>query len=123
LAEMLCGFNIFEEPDDGPATRRNILGMPLPDFRELRPAVSEDVAEILRRSLARDRRRRYQSASEMLSELERYLYSHTYGPTTEKLAIYLRALFLGGKAYEDDLQTSSATTGLAPSQRPADTSH
>ena len=120
LAEMICGYNIFEEPENGPATRRNILAMPLPEFREIRPSVPEAVCEILSRSLARDRRNRYQSAGEMLAALEDHLYAHPYGPNTEKMATYLRAIFLGGKAYEDDLATPSESFGLAPSQQQRD---
>lgn len=115
LAEMLCGYNIFEEPDNGPATRRNIIGMPLPDFRAIRSSLPRAVVEVLERALARDRRRRYQTAWEMLRDIESYLYAHGYGPSPEKLATYLNAIFLGGKAYEDDLQSLPESFGLPPS--------
>ena len=41
----------------------------------------------------RDRDERYQTAEEMLTELEVYLYSDGYGPTNEKLADYVQKLF------------------------------
>jgi len=71
--------------------------------------------------MARDRKRRYQSANEMLSALELYLYGHAYGPTAGKLATYLRALFLGGKAYEDDLQSQAETVAARPQEPFSDT--
>ena len=36
---------------------------------------------------------RYQSAYEMLTDLELYLYSDRYGPTNEKLGVYVKELF------------------------------
>ena len=48
---------------------------------------------MLQRALERDRDKRYQSALEMLTALEMYIYGDGYGPTNEKLAVYLKALF------------------------------
>ena len=92
LAEMLLGYNLFEgnTPEE---TRNRIINLPLPDFRTLREGVDGRLNEILHRTLARDRNERYQSASDLLRELEIYLYSDGYGPTNEKLAIYLKDLF------------------------------
>ena len=64
-----------------------------PRFRSLRPEIDEKLEVILHKALERDRNRRYQSASELLTDLEIYLYSDRYGPTNEKLAVYLRELF------------------------------
>jgi serine/threonine-protein kinase len=36
---------------------------------------------------------RYQSAFEMMTDLEMYIYSDRYGPTNEKLAVYIRDLY------------------------------
>ena len=44
-------------------------------------------------ALMRDRNKRYQSAFAMLTDLEMYLYSDGYGPTNEKLGVYLKELF------------------------------
>lgn len=108
FSELICGENIFSVPDDPEATRRNILEMPLPTFAELREDLPPNFVEILLRALARDRRHRYQSALEMLSALEFALYADRYGPTTEKLSAYLKALFVDGKAYLDDLSSPRA---------------
>ncbi len=91
LAEMLFMRNIFE--GEGPeATRENILHMPLPDFSKMREGVDAKLNEIMHKALARPREQRYQSAAELLTALEVYLYSEGYGPTNEKLADYVRDL-------------------------------
>jgi serine/threonine-protein kinase len=92
LTEILLGKNIFRDLDRS-QSRRNILSMPIPDFRTLRPDIDPRLEAIIQRSLKRDRDLRYQSAAEMLHDLEVYLYSDGYGPTNEKLGVYLRHLF------------------------------
>jgi len=92
LTEILLGKNIFRDLDRS-QSRRNILSMPIPDFRTLRPDIDPRLEAIIQRALKRDRDLRYQSAAEMLHDLEVYLYSDGYGPTNEKLGVYLRHLF------------------------------
>jgi len=92
LAELLLGTNIFEgeEPRE---THNNILEMPIPSFTLLYPEIDSKLDNIVTRCLERDRDARYQTATELLTELEMYLYSDGYGPTNEKLAIYVREVF------------------------------
>jgi len=92
MAELLCGRNIFEG-ESPEATRENILKMTLPDFTKMREGVDPKLNAILHKALARPREQRYQTASEMLTALEVYLYSDGYGPTNEKLAEYVRDLY------------------------------
>jgi eukaryotic-like serine/threonine-protein kinase len=92
LTELLLGRNIFRDADRA-QSRRNILSMPIPRFSTLRPEVDERLEAIIQKALTRDREKRYQSAAEVLNDLEVYLYSHGYGPTNEKLGTYLRDLF------------------------------
>jgi len=92
LTELLLGRNIFRAADRA-VSRRNILALPIPDFHVLRPDIDARLEAIIRKALQRDRDRRYQSAFEMLNDLELYLYSDRYGPTNEKLGVYLRELF------------------------------
>ncbi len=92
LVEILLGKNIFRHSDRA-ISRRNILTMPIPLISSLRPDVDERLEKIIQRALKRDRDQRYQSAGEMLHELEVYLYSGGYGPTNEKLGTYMRDLF------------------------------
>jgi serine/threonine-protein kinase len=92
LTELLLGRNLFRSPDRA-QSRRNILTMPIPKFATLRPEIEPRLEAIIQRALTRDRDNRYQSASEMLTDLELYLYSDRYGPTNEKLGVYLKDLF------------------------------
>ncbi len=91
LTELLLGKNLFRAPDRLDS-RRNILTMPIPKFSELRADIDPALEDIIQRALRRDRDRRYQTAFEMLNDLEVYLYSDRYGPTNEKLGVYLRDL-------------------------------
>lgn len=91
LTELLLSRNIFRAPDRLDS-RRNILTMDIPHFGELRAEVDEKLDSMIQRLLKRDRDRRFQSAYEVLTELEMYLYSDGYGPTNEKLGVYLREL-------------------------------
>jgi serine/threonine protein kinase len=92
LTELLLGKNIFRSPDRS-ISRRNILSMSIPRFSSLRPEIEPRLEAIIQRALQRDRDKRYQSAFEMLTDLEMYLYSDRYGPTNEKLGVYLKDLF------------------------------
>lgn len=91
LTELLLGRNIFRAADRL-ESRRNILTMPIPRFGDLRPDIDERLENILQKAFKRDRDHRYQTAWEMLTDLEMYLYSDRYGPTNEKLGVYLREL-------------------------------
>jgi len=92
LAETLLGRNIFRA-DDRLQSRRNVLSMAIPRFGALRAEIDDKLEVILRKALERNRDRRYQTAFELLTDLELYLYSDRYGPTNEKLGVYLRELF------------------------------
>lgn len=98
LAEMIVGRNIFAA-DEEEATRHNICELQIPDFRNFRPEVDEPLNDILQVAFQRDRKLRYQSAGDMLNALEVYLYGSGYGPTNEKLALYLEDLY-GENGYE-----------------------
>ncbi len=92
ISEMLLGYNFFEDADPE-ATINNILNLDIPDFPEKRPDIDPKLNQILQQSLERDRDKRYNSADDMLTELEMYIYGSGYGPTNEKLAGYIRDLF------------------------------
>ena len=99
LTELLLGKNIFRSADRA-QSRRNILTMPIPQFSTLRPDINPKLEAIIQKALTRDRDQRYQSAFATLTDLEMYLYSDGYGPTNEKLGVYLKDIFgvseLGG---------------------------
>jgi eukaryotic-like serine/threonine-protein kinase len=92
LSELLLSRNIFRA-DDRLQSRKNILSMTMPRFAELRPEIDAKLDVILRKALERNRDKRYQTAFDLLTDLELYLYSDRYGPTNEKLGVYLRELF------------------------------
>ena len=92
LTELLLSRNIFRA-DDRLLSRKNVLSMPIPRFGDLRPEIDAKLEIILRKVLERNRDKRYQTALELLTDLELYLYSDRYGPTNEKLGVYLRELF------------------------------
>ena len=92
LTEVLLGRNLFRAADRN-QSRRNILTMDIPLFGTLRPDIDEKLEGIIQRLLQRDRDKRYQSAAEVMTDLEHYLYSDRYGPTNEKLGSYLKELF------------------------------
>ncbi len=92
LTELLLGKNIFRAADRA-HSRRNILTLPIPQFATLRAGIEPRLEAIIQRALTRDRDRRYQSAADMLTDLELFLYSDRYGPTNEKLGVYLKDLF------------------------------
>ena len=92
LTELLLGRNIFRSADRA-QSRRNILSMTIPKFATIRPEIDARLEAIIQRALTRDRDKRYQSAGDMLTDLEVYLYSDRYGPTNEKLGVYLKELF------------------------------
>ncbi|OAM87358.1 serine/threonine protein kinase [Termitidicoccus mucosus] len=91
LTEVLLGRNIFRSADRL-ESRRNILTMTIPRFGTLRPDIDDRLEAIIQKALQRDRDKRYQSAAQMLTDLELYLYSDGYGPTNEKLGVYLKEL-------------------------------
>lgn len=92
LAELLLGYHPFEdlEPE---LTRENILKMPIPNFSKMRKEIDEPLNNILHKALQRRREDRYQTADELLLALEEYLYHDGYGPTCEKLAVYVKDLY------------------------------
>ncbi len=94
LIELLLGDNPFD-CEDGEESRERICHLPLPDFGLLRQDIDPRLDAIIHRALQRPREARYQSASDMLTALELYLYSDGYGPTNEKLGAYMADLYRG----------------------------
>ena len=92
LITLLLGKNIFkgETPEE---SRKKVMSMPIPDFRELDSRIDDDLNEILQRALARDLKQRYPNADEMLYDLEHYIYHSGYGPTNETMGKWMRDLF------------------------------
>ncbi len=92
LGNLLLSRNIFKgaSPEE---SRKNMMTMPIPDYRTLDTRIDERLNEILHRALARDLNQRYPHADEMLYDLEHYIYHSGYGPTNETLGKLIRELF------------------------------
>ena len=92
LAHLLLGYNIFRGHTPKESIQR-ILHLPIPNFQELDPRISERLNQILHRALARAVDQRYQTADELLYALEYDIYHQGYGPTNETLGRFMRGLF------------------------------
>lgn len=111
MAELLLGYNIFEA-DTPEETHLNIKEGVLPHFATLDERIDEDLNKILQKALERPRDTRYQAAYEMLTALEIYLYSDGYGPTNEKLALYIKDLYSNKDHTASQRWTQSRTQGI-----------
>ncbi|MHC4916370.1 MAG: serine/threonine protein kinase [Planctomycetota bacterium] len=90
--ELLTGRQLFAV-DDVDETMNRVLGMPIPDVREYRPEVAEQLAAVISKSLERDPDERYQGAGQMALDLEQYMYGDRFGPTLVTLSKYLADIF------------------------------
>ena len=92
LSSLLLGHNVFKgaTPEE---SRKNIMNLAIPDFRQKDSRIDDRLNEILHRTLVRDLSQRYPSADELLYDLEHYIYHSGYGPTNETLGKTMRELF------------------------------
>ena len=108
LGTLVLSRNIFKG-DNPEQSRKNILQMPIPDFRALDPRIDKRLNEILQRTLARNPNDRYPNADELLYDLEYYIYHSGYGPTNETLGKMARDLFgLDTAQLKKDVQARTA---------------
>src|SRR5262249_37637079 len=68
LWEMLAGRRLFKGESDL-ETFKQVQAAVIPDMRQIRKDVGEEVAYVLAKSLARDREQRYQQAGEFAKDL------------------------------------------------------
>jgi eukaryotic-like serine/threonine-protein kinase len=92
LSQLLTGQNVFRGPTPEDS-RLRVIKTPVPDFTALNPEIEPRLNAMLHRALARDLAQRYQSADDMLYELEYFIYHRGYGPTNETLGKFVRELF------------------------------
>ncbi|MFA4985381.1 MAG: serine/threonine-protein kinase [Candidatus Brocadiia bacterium] len=93
LYEILTGVNIFDTSTDVHVVLKNVCEAEIPDPRRFSPDLSSDLVKILMKALQRDREKRYQSATEMVFDLEYFMYHDRYGPTIMSLSKYMSKLF------------------------------
>lgn len=90
LFEVLTGRPPFKGKDEI-ATLEAVLRKPPPDPLELRPKMDRALAALVLRCLEKSPDRRFQSASELAGELDRWLDAHGYrGDNHEVLARFVR---------------------------------
>jgi serine/threonine protein kinase len=104
LAHLLLGRNVFKGVSSE-ESRKNILTLPIPDFRSLDHRIDDRLNEILQRALARNLNQRYSTADELLYDLEHYIYHSGYGPTNETLGRLIRQLFGQETEARSDVKT------------------
>ena len=92
LGNLILGHNIFKGPT-AEESRQRILKQAIPDFRTLDSRVDEKLNIILQRCLTRDLSKRFETADELMYELEYYIYHGGYGPTNETMGKFIRDLF------------------------------
>lgn len=105
LSQLLTNQNIFRGPTPD-ESRQRVLELPIPDFTRLAPEIEPKLSQILQRTLERDLSRRYQTADELLYDLEFFIYHRGYGPTNETLGRFIRELFR-----EESKPTADPTRG------------
>jgi serine/threonine-protein kinase len=111
LLELLLGENPFlcDSPN---GSRYRIRTWDPPPLPSLRADICPQLEKIVRRALHKDRELRYQNAAVLMNDLETYLYSNEFGPTMEKMGLYMRDLYADGDAYDDDIEDFSDPYGL-----------
>jgi serine/threonine-protein kinase len=92
LSHLLLGRNIFKGTN-AEESRQRIINQPIPDFRTLDSRIDDELNDILHHCLARDLKRRYATADELMYDLEYHIYHGGYGPTNETLGKFIRELF------------------------------
>ena len=85
LWEMLTGERLFAKSDPD-ATLAAVTNAEIVAPSTIRSEVPAKLDEVVMRALERDRTKRWPSASEMLAQLQRYLYSLEHPPTPRDLA-------------------------------------
>ena len=94
MYELFTDQQLFLDEDINKALE-NVKKSEIPDPRQFRPDLSDDLIAIMMRALERDRGERYQTAGEMGEALEYYMYHNRYGPTNVTLDNYMKQVFLG----------------------------
>ncbi len=92
LAQLLTGRSIFRGAS-GEESRQNVLSAPIPNFLQLAPGIEPRLNQILCKTLERPLNRRYQTADDLLYDLEFFIYNRGYGPTNETLGRFIREVF------------------------------
>jgi serine/threonine-protein kinase len=114
MHEALAGMPLFLDT----TTQRimdNVQHREIPSLRGIRADMPEALDAVVCKALERDPEKRFQVASEMLYQLEYFLYHDRFGPTNNMLRDYIADLFPEGRArWERNLKDSSSRRSAAP---------
>jgi serine/threonine-protein kinase len=91
LFELLVGHRPYRS-DNEVRLIHAVLNEPLPDVRNFRQGVPEQLVHILSRALAKDRDQRYGSCREFHADLERFLYLYSEPVGAIQIARFVREL-------------------------------
>ncbi len=91
-SELLTGINSFVGADTND-TLSLVKRAELPSIEVERPDTPPEIIKIVNKALQRDPMQRYQTATDMVLDLEHQMYSRGYGPTIASLAKYTAELF------------------------------
>ncbi len=108
LYELLTGGPLPADPAARPAAVENAR-MALED-----EPVPEDIAVLLRRSLAARPEERFSSAADFKKELDKLLFGGNYSPTTFNLALFIDRLFRADIEREEKEQLTESEIDPAP---------
>jgi serine/threonine protein kinase len=92
LFEMLTGEQVYPVETVDEVLKLH-ASKKLPSPREWNPAIPASIDAVLARLCETDKAKRYQTAAEVVKDLEVFMYSGGYGPTNERLSEYLNQLF------------------------------
>ncbi len=89
--ELLTGLRVFRCKDnDIDDTLDRVIVAKIPDPTRLRSDIPDDVLTILLKCLEKDPANRFQESRKLVYALEHSIYSKGYGPTTSKIASYIK---------------------------------
>jgi serine/threonine protein kinase len=91
LYEMVTRRRMFE--GDASQVFAKVRGADFTPAREVNARLPVKIYDILDKALAKERKERYQSAEEFLSDLEGCIYSLSFRPSARNLSRYIKALF------------------------------
>ncbi|MCB9646052.1 MAG: serine/threonine protein kinase [Deltaproteobacteria bacterium] len=114
LYEWITGYKLFTGENEMAILKSIIDGRIYPPsyFRE---DVPEPVEEILMKALAKDREERYQTARDMLYDVQSWLNQAEFTPTNSHLANFMRQLFA------DEIEKERAALARAAQERKRNT--
>ncbi|MCC7540012.1 MAG: serine/threonine protein kinase [Deltaproteobacteria bacterium] len=92
LFELTTGKRLFRGPNEF-ETLRMIVESTYPTPRQARPSIPETLDAIIRKTLEKDREKRYQTAGELQRDLEAFIRDHRVAASSLALGSFMRSIF------------------------------